>query len=304
DAQAGRNLYLLISGGNRVSLRQIGTSNVYEAADSSYLQLIDNGSSLLFSTTDGTQLSYQVFNSESRCTQIKDRNGNYITVNYDWLGHIFTIIDTLGRAITFNYDGNANLLSISQSWTLDGSTQTHNWATFGWTTKTIQPSFSGVMVVGATNGYTFPVINQVGLDDGSYYTFEYNAWGQLNPMRSFRSDSVQRAWTSYDYEVPVDDCPRLIDTHTWAENWTGINGVPQEVATIYGAPGDGSHTVTAPDGTLYKEFYGTGFKRGLTTQTETWAGGVRQKWTSSTWTQDNTGVSYQTNPRVTESNVY
>jgi hypothetical protein len=81
--------------------------------------------------------------------------------------------------------------------------------------------------------------------------------------------------------------------------------VPQELATNYGAFGDGSHTVTTPDLTLYKEFYGTGWKRGLTTQTEVWsAAGVKQKWTSNTWTQDNTGVSYQPNPRVTETNVF
>jgi YD repeat-containing protein len=314
DAQAGRNVYLLISGGSRVSLRQLGTSNVYEAADSSYLQLTDYGSSLLLRTTDGTQLSYQSFNSEWRCTQIKDRNGNYITVNYDWLGHIATIIDTLARAITFNYDTNANLLSITQSWTLNGSTQTHNWATFGWTTKTIQPSFSGVMVVGATNGYTFPVITQVGLADGSHYTFEYNSSGQVNPIRSYRSDNVQRAYTAYDYDAPADDCPRLIDTHTWAENWTGINGVPQEVATNYGIEGN-AHTLTVagdPNGTLYKEFYGTGWQRGLVTQTEMWGKSdpsspvAKQKWTTNEWTQDidSTAISYQTNPRITESNIY
>jgi PKD repeat protein len=68
DAQAGCNVYLLISGGSRVSLRQLGTSNVYEAADSSYLQLLDYGSSLLLRTTDGTQLNYQLFNNEWRCT--------------------------------------------------------------------------------------------------------------------------------------------------------------------------------------------------------------------------------------------
>jgi YD repeat-containing protein len=303
DAQAGRNVYLLLSGGSRVSLRQLGTSNLYEAADSSYLQLVDNGNSLLVRTTDGTQLSYQVFNSEWRCTQIKDRNGNYLTVNYDWLGHIANVIDTLARTITFNYDTNSNLLSITQSWTVNGSPTTHTWASFGWTIKTIQPSFSGVMVVGA-NPATIPVINQVGLDDGSHYTFDYNSAGQVNPIRSYRSDNVQRTYTAYDYDSAADDCPRLIDTHTWAENWTGINDVPQEVATIYGAPGDGSHTVTTPDGTLYKEFYGTGFKKGLTTQTEVWSAGVRQKWTVNTWTQDNTGVSYQTNPRVTETNIF
>jgi len=60
----------------------------------------------------------------------------------------------------------------------------------------------------------------------------------------------------------------------------------------------------APDGTIYKEIYGTGWQKGLTTQSEVWSGGVRQKWTTSAWTQDNTSVSYQTNPRVTETNIY
>jgi YD repeat-containing protein len=306
DAQAGRNVYLMITGASRVSLRQLGTSNIYEAADSSYLQLIDNGGSLLVRTTDGTQLNYQSYNNEWRCTQIKDRNGNYITVNYDWLGHITTILDTLARTITFNYDTNANLNSITQSWTVNGISQVHTWASFGWATTPLQPSFSGVMVVGAANPSTIPVLHQVGLDDGSHYTFEYNAGGQVNPIRSYRSDNAQRTYTAYDYDSPANDCPRLIDTHTWAENWTGINGVPQEVATLYDAPGDGSHTMTTPDGTLYKEFYGAGWQRGLTTQTEVWSAGVRQKWTTNEWTQDqnSTGINYQTNPRVTETNVF
>jgi YD repeat-containing protein len=238
DAQAGRNVYLLISGGSRVSLRQLGTSNVYEAADSSYLQLLDYGSSLLVRTTDGTQLSYQSFNNEWRCNQIKDRNGNYISVNYDWLGHIATITDTLARTIIFNYDTNANLLSITQSWTVNGVATTHTWASFGWTTKTLQPSFSDVMAVGAANPSTIPVLNQVGLDDGSYHTFEYNAAGQANLIRSFRSDNIERARTTYDYDSPAADCSRLIGTRVAAENWTGINGVPSEVATQYADPGE------------------------------------------------------------------
>src|SRR5713226_7621421 len=60
---------------------------------------------------------------EYRCTEIKDRNGNYLTVNYDWLGHITTITDTLSRVITFNYDTNANPVSITQTW----NGQTHTW---------------------------------------------------------------------------------------------------------------------------------------------------------------------------------
>ena len=83
---------------------------------------------------------------EYRCTEIKDRNGNYLTVNYDWLGHITTITDTLSRVITFNYDTNANPVSITQTW----NGQTHTWATFGWSTLNMQLGFSGISVWGLT----------------------------------------------------------------------------------------------------------------------------------------------------------
>jgi len=117
DAQVGQSSYLLITAaGRRVELRQVGTSSVYEAGDSSYLQLTDNGSSLLLRTTDGTQMSYTKFENEWQCTQIKDRNGNYITINHNSFGDITTVVDTLGRTITFNYDGNANLATITQAW--------------------------------------------------------------------------------------------------------------------------------------------------------------------------------------------
>ena len=57
--------------------------------------------------------AYGWYNHEFRCNQIKDRNGNFITVNYDWMGHITTITDTLARTLTFNYDANVNLISIT-----------------------------------------------------------------------------------------------------------------------------------------------------------------------------------------------
>ena len=166
------------------------------------------------------------------------------------------------------------------------------------------PSFSGAAVVGAPNNSAIPVLAQVGLDDATHYNFEYNSSGQVNLIRSYRSDNVQRAYTAFDYESPADDCPRLSATRVWAENWTGLNGVPSEVTTQYSVDGYGAHLLTAADGTIYKEYYGSGWQKGLATQTEIWSGGVRQKWTTTAWTQDNTGVSYQTNPRVTETNIY
>ena len=98
----------ITAAGRRVELRQVGSSNVYEAGDSSYLQLTDSSPSLVVRSTDGTQLSFVEINNEYSCTQIKERNGNYITVNHNALGRITAVTDTLGRVVNFNYDVNAN----------------------------------------------------------------------------------------------------------------------------------------------------------------------------------------------------
>lgn len=69
DAQRGKNAYLLITAsGQRVELLQVGTSNVYESVDSSYLQLTDNSPHLLLRSPDGTQLSFTEVDNEYRCT--------------------------------------------------------------------------------------------------------------------------------------------------------------------------------------------------------------------------------------------
>jgi len=299
DAQAGVNARLLITpSGHRIELRQIGTSNVYEAADSSYLQLIDYGGSLLVRSTDGIQMSYVKRQDEWRCTQIEDRNGNLISVNNNDQGDITSITDTLGHVITFNYDGNANLISITQPW----GGQTHTWATFGWGNLSMQPNLPGV--VGTHSGDVIPVLVQVGLADGSLCAFAYNANGQVNLVRRYTSDNAQRSYMGYDYALSADGSPRLTGQRVWAENWTGGNGIPNEVATYFGDPSDGSHVMTTPDGTIYKEFYGGGWQRGLAVRSEIWSGSSQQEVSTNSWTQDNQSVNYQTNPRVTETNVY
>ena len=302
DAQTGKRSYLLITGsGKRVELRQAGTSNIYETGDSSYLQITDNGSSLLLRDTSGTQMELSDRNGEYRCTSIKDRNGNYLTINYDTLGHITNIVDTLGRNITFNYDTNANLISITQAWNGQPS---HQWVSFGWGTRTMQSSFTGLTaLVGSANGNVLPVITQVALNDTSYFTFDYTNSLQVSVVKKYFG-ATERKTTNFTYETPGSDVPRLLSTSVSAQNWTGINGVPAQVTTQYSVAGDGACVLTAPDGTIYKEYYGTGWQRGLTTLSEVWSGGVRQKWTTTGWTQDNTSVGYEVNPRITETNVY
>jgi YD repeat-containing protein len=198
DAQTAKNSYLLLTpSGYRVQLRQVNSSTAYEAADSSYLQLSETAGNLLVRSTDGTQLTFVEANNEYRCTQIKDRNGNYITVNYNALGHITTITDTLGRVILFNYDTNANLLSITQSWAGQPS---HQWVSFAWATRNMQHSFSNDVVIGTANGTVIPVITQVALNDTSHFTFDYTNSLQVSVVKNYFGP-VERNATTFTYQT-------------------------------------------------------------------------------------------------------
>jgi YD repeat-containing protein len=301
NAQTARNAYLLItSSGQRVELRQVGTSNVYDAADSSYLQLTDNSPNLLLRATDGTQLSFVEIDNEYRCTQVKDRNGNYLTINHNALGQIATVADTLSRVINFNYDAYANLLSLTQSW---NGQPAHQWVSFGWGTRNVQPAFTSGAVVGTAAGALLPVITQVTLNDTSHFTFEYTNSLQVSAIKNYFG-TLERNATGFTYETPAGDVPRLIDSRMSARNWSGVNGLPAQIITTYNVAGDGACVLTTPDGTVYKEYYGAGWQKGLPVLSEVWSGGVRQKWTTTVWTQDNPAVGYEVNPRVIETNVY
>jgi YD repeat-containing protein len=298
----GRHGYLLLTpSGARVELRQVGGSNVYEAGDSSYLQLIDYGSSLLVRTTDGTQFSYAAANSRWVCTHIKDRNGNYISATYHANGRIVNVTDTLGRVVTFNYDGSWRPLSIVQTWNRVGYNETHEWARFGYGDLYVSPNFSGLTVNGPQNAY-ISVLTQVSLDDGTRYNFEYNSAGQVAVIRHYAFDAHQRRYTVYGYYTSGGDVPRVTERRDWAENWNG----GAESVTSFSDEGNGTKTVTMPDrSTVYKETYATnGWMRGLITSQETWSGGVRQRWTTTAFTQDDTNAGYPFNPRPTEINVY
>ena len=129
------------------------------------------------------------------------------------------------------------------------------------------------------------------------------------------------------------DCPRFTQRRDWAENWNrggavGASLLPAgaevEVVTNFIAPVTASWTlpdgtpqsgkraqVTLPDGTYHKFYFAgtagtsTGWQRGLPSLVETFdIVNVRQRQSVTTWTQDNTALSYILNPRVTETNTY
>ncbi|HJR07936.1 MAG TPA: carbohydrate-binding protein, partial [Pyrinomonadaceae bacterium] len=300
NAQTNRFAYLMITpSGSRVELHQVGNSNVYESADSSYLQLIDYGGSMLLRATDGTQLSFRQLGGEFQCTQVKDRNGNFITIEYDSQGGLSTVKDTLARVISFDYDQYHNLLSITQDW----NGQPHMWATFGYATKEfISPFTNPITVLGPQNHGLVSVLAQVGLADGSSYRFDYTSALQVSAIRRYSADNHQLAYTAYTLPTSSDDCPRVSARRDWALDWN--NG--DEAVTNYLRAADGSwgRTIT-PDGTLYEEVFATsGWQKGLTTQTEILIAGTMQKRTVTDWTQDDVSLNYRLNPRPAEIHIY
>lgn len=304
DSQSGFWSYLMITPtGGRVELRQVGGSNIYYAADNSYTQLTDNGTNVIVRTTNGTQHTFvPSVHGQMVCTQIKDRNGNYISATYNSLGRPTTMTDTLGRTINFNYTAQNYLSSITQTW--NGAT--HTWATFNFGNLYVQTNFPNLSVQGPQNGSYIPVLTWVGLHDGSRYEFSYTSWGQVYLIKHIAYDNHERAHVRYDLPVnasiPRSDCPRFSNRYEYAENWNN----EQEALTSYTVDPGGAWTqMTMPNGKIYKEFFATsGWQKGLTTRAEEWFGGVLKKWTTTAWTQDNTGLSYQNNPRPYDISIY
>jgi YD repeat-containing protein len=266
---------------------------------------------LLVLTKDGTQFRYHQYGTSGDyyCTQIKDRNGNYISATYSSSGRITKVTDTLGREINFNYDIYQNLSSITQNWWRNSPTglvnETHTWASFGWDNLTIQTGFYGLTLSGVQNGQSIPVLKQVGLPDGSYYRFEYTSWGQVSAIKNYEVTNSLFGSVSYNMNTGAwqTDCPRFTERRDYVRDWNNN----AEAVTYFSTfdPSNGFADMTMPDGTLYREyFYNSGWAQGLTYQSEIWSAGVRRKWTTVAWTQDNTSLNYQLNPRPYDISIY
>ena len=306
---------MVTSSGGRVEMRQVGTSTVYESADGGYTQLIENtDGTKTVRTTDGTQLTFAPTTDVTvlgyRCTQIKDCNGNYLSATYDGSnGHLLTATDTLGRVLTFDYPS-GNLEAIKQTW----DTGAHSWATFAYTSLTVAPSFSGLSINGPNN-QAWTLLTQVSLHDGSYFTFGYTPFGQVHTITHYSQNGTQLSYVGYNLPgspwagmTAQTDCPRFTERRDKALDWN--NGA--EAITYYSAAGDNSWSkVTTPDGVIQKELYDiTGWRSGLTNTTKVYANATDEqsdafkKRTTILWTQDDENLSYQKNPRPTETNVY
>jgi RHS repeat-associated protein len=330
NTDANLYAYIMVTpSGGRVEMRQTGTAGVYESSDSTYTQLTE-GAAPVVRTTDGVQYVFgQSVSGEWRCTQVKDRNGNYISASYDpTTGHVTSITDTLGRQVNFNYNATTQLLeTITQTW--GGST--HVYAYFYYGTNTVSYSFSGVSAIGLANGSSQTVLTSVALSGTlgaggalDSYNFDYNSYGQVYRIRHNGPDGHLLAQTTYTFNTSTaqTDCPRFTEQRDWAQYWNGdADDVPassEEAVTAFsvtngvqfthpysGATMTGSVAQeTSPDGTVYKVYsQSSGWGAGLPQLSEIWSNNVKKKWSYNVWTQDNNSLLYAQNPRITESNV-
>ena len=316
NSDASVYAYTMITpSGARVEMRQVGGSSVYESSDSTYTQLTFSGSTPVVRATDGTQYIFgTAVSGEWRCTTIEDRNGNYISATYNTSnGHILTITDTLGRVLNFNYDGDNNLASITQTW----GGATHTWVSFYYSQVYMSFNFSGLTPVGASSGSYQTVLSYIVFPESTAYIFDYNSYGQVYKIRHNAPDGHELEHTLYTINTAgaLTDCPRFTDRRDYAEDWNGGTEAITYYSVTNGAFWTNPETAasntgtmveqTAPDGTSYREYsHASGWDTGLTRLNEFWSGGYRKKWSSTNWTQDNTGLSYPQNPRVAEANIY
>lgn len=312
----GENAYMLITpSGARVELRQSGASNTYESTDSSYTQLTED-SGLTLRPPDGSQLSFALKGYEFKCTRIKDRNGNFISLSYNPAGNISSITDTLGRVTTFTYDANGRPLTIEQS----RNGLAHKWATFAYTSLTINASFaSGVNVTGPANGTSISVLNRVSLDDGSFYNFFHNSWGQVYKVERRATDGSAAgrmlSYVEYDLATPTaaqtsngTDCPRFTRRKDFVKDWNNDEPVYTSYSTAAGGVQvvktnqiqSGSQVVDTADTVTNEITYGAAntWQRGLVTQVKTYWQSVLRRTAQTTWTQDDESLGYELNPRV------
>lgn len=339
--------YLMVSpSGARMEFRQTAASDTYETADSSYAQVKVNnpGTSnnptaieditLTVTGTDGTQMLYSWLGGAYRCTQIKDRNGNYITISNNGDGRLTSVTDTLGRVVTVNYGSNDRVSSITQNWQTtngSGSNTTHTWASFAYTTKTINTSFdSSLTVFGPANSTSITILDKVTYTDGSFTKFDYNNYGQVYKVSNVSSESSSHIvnYVKTDLDSPPttpSDCPRFGETRNWIEDFNyDQNGVAQPTIVTNSFTVNRPYSVGGVSGTatkievsmandpynhVSKTFVGSsGWMEGLPIATEdcistSCTGTDRKRWTWTSWTQDDTSKSYIVNPRQIESKV-
>jgi hypothetical protein len=234
-----------------------GLPNVggYNSTDGTYINF--NSSTKVITYKNGTTVLYSPFPSDANLShpvQIKDTNGNYISIVYasGFDQHIQSITDTLGRVINFHYDGSNRLSYIDQNVAVSSvdPTGVHRYVTFTWGTKygTGQawynlPSF---IVTAPDNVTPLNVLTDCTYANNTGYHFTYGDWGIINKIENLSNSSpaVSRSYVSYDY--PLASAGAQTDAPTYVHETISPDGLDTNTSVwTYAASKAGTGVVTA-----------------------------------------------------------
>ncbi|MDX2040107.1 MAG: S8 family serine peptidase, partial [Acidobacteriota bacterium] len=259
DSASGKNAFLFIRpDGGRHVLAQVGSTNTYTSYDSTWLEF-DNANKIL-RTMNGTRISFitptyggNAIGKRLLPSQIKDRNGNYITItnaeisngngvannSHDW--GIDYITDTMGRTIDFYYESNL-LRKVRQD---RGGGNYFTYALLSYAPVTISTNFSGLTTDPSTlNGTQVWVPWWIEYPTGHTHRIFYTSYGQMYSVEKWvptvagQGNGRPVAFTRYDMQsvsglsypsgalvgtggnTAQTDCPKFSLRQEWAENWS------------------------------------------------------------------------------------
>ena len=312
NSTTGKNSIVYIApDGTQHDLAYNSTTSRFESYDSSYIAFDSNQQILYF--PNGTTAKFQ-FGSSSNSydpivrdfqqypIEIKDRNGNFITLSYKTISTqkvvIDYVIDTAGRRIDFNYQNN-KLVSVSQN--RNGSTFTYVYLDYQ--PVTLNTYFPGGAAVDPNpiNGAQVYFPSRITFPTGINYRFNYNSYGVINTIDKWvptipgQGNERKIATTgvsldSYDPNNPIPYSPNFLFRYESAENWQGAS-----YNYYYDLGGTGSHEIQAPT-----RRFGVSRNGMILSMIDYDSGHNRIKQDDATYISDS-GPSYTSNPRVSQA---
>ena len=280
--------YYIAPTGDIHDLRYDSSDSLYESTDSTYVDF--NDSTGILRMKDGMQITFALQGGAGGYvlpTKAKDRNGNYITINYTGTGQqISSIVDTVGRTTNFSYNGDGTLNYISKSGFANAS---RTW-TFGYTSTTLAYSFASSLTVNSpTSG---KLLTSITFPNSTKQVLAYNSYGQLTEADIESSSSSVRGKFLTGWNTAPGGGWTNSPTPSEIGNYDGIS-------TNYWTLSFGSYTTSVTDPTSVATT--TSFVNdpgywddGLPNQTQ--IGATALKTTVNTWASDTGSI----NPHVTK----
>jgi YD repeat-containing protein len=268
----------------------LASGTVYQTTDSSFIDF--DSSTRILRRKDGMQWHYEQVGSSTiyRPVKIRDTNGNYVSITYSTAEGasnqaINTITDTLGRVVTFDYDGSNKLTSITAP-AQGGGTQAV--ATFTWGQTTLDYNFNLTVADTQSNGSTINVLTACAYPNDTSYTFLYGDWGIVTRIEQRSATGQLRNYVSYNYPT---NATALSDHPTFTQQKVSADGTNEATWT---------HSVTKTGALVsaYTVIDPTGSSTTTNLHTSGWQTGLVSSMAGPLQTVTNTWESGTGGPRV------